>query len=541
MIDDGSHAFLFVNADRRGQAGQLILNIMRNRFTQLVIWIVYIIVCTLPVKGQQLLSHGKTVYVEANDKFSLRRDYQHWFNYMKDSLIVYTERGEKVWKYERLDSSLETYEYNKTNDCWERASLTILPVPWEENEQVDSCYIIKGEKEIFFLHVPRGIGAPSNWGNTTGASWLGSYTTKEDSQGNLIEINPKNALFKMNYNSSGQIIRYEYISSNLKQTFSIINYTYSEDGKILLVEGQSAPTSAGAYVDGPLSISIKETNKYDKDGNLISTEHYEWSNDILAINRCSRLEITYGNNNNREMVYMYGWSPAAGRWTLDSYAVYYPNSVVADVVPNNNISVNNNGEGSFNLEVNLPSDLKSGTLTLSFPEGFSLTNVGLANEYEVLFTALADNSWFVEIKPKSTNRMELRTGSETTQQLHIEYKVNEDQAKGFYDISVNDIRFETNNGDFIPKPSVIVPVEVDYHAVSNEEIVISKPVVYQSGRTLYVETSCKEQLAVYTMSGQKIYQSTIQPGKTAIETTYFPKGILLLSGNSGWTRKILIR
>jgi len=62
--------------------------------------------------------------------------------------------------------------------------------------------------------------------------------------------------------------------------------------------------------------------------------------------------------------------------------------------------------------------------------------------------------------------------------------------------------------------------------------------VYESAGNLYIESGVSETFSIYTASGVKIYQSEKTPGATSVSCDRFPKGLLIVKGNSGWVKKV---
>lgn len=507
------------------------------------ILIVFACACLQTLKGQDVLPYGNGLAEneDLNSLMSIRSDRSGWTDLVVDSLILYTEKGEKKWKYERLPSSkLATFVYDAEKKIWVHAALSLSPVPWDEFEQMDKCYIEETDNKGSYIHISKGI-APVGSGTVWWHTGDEQFTTKKDAQGNLIEIDLKyGGKYVMKYNPSGQIIYLER-TSNSGRVLNIANYAYSDKGKLISVDIKSAPSKDGQYIDGPLINSFKETNKYDEEGKLVSIEHFEWDGEGQLNDYCRRLEIAYADGGSRSVVYVYGWSILAGRWTLDNYAAYYPNAFMSDVVTDNNNPVDSTREGSFDLEINIPNDLENGSMILTFPEGFSLENVEAGSKYEVTITADEDHSWLIEFKPQSLKAMELKSGNETAELFRIVYKTTENMAKGTYDISVNNIGLVTKGGDFIPKPSVIVPVEVDLQAVGNEEITTPTIAVFCDGKTLIIDSPVTETVDIYSITGTKIYHVVKPAGKITIQTAVLSGKMIIVKGGSNWAKKVLTK
>jgi hypothetical protein len=62
--------------------------------------------------------------------------------------------------------------------------------------------------------------------------------------------------------------------------------------------------------------------------------------------------------------------------------------------------------------------------------------------------------------------------------------------------------------------------------------------VYASGGTVYINSPVSEQIDVYSMGGALLHRRTKPAGSITIEN--LPKGVLIISGSSGWVRKMAL-
>jgi hypothetical protein len=56
---------------------------------------------------------------------------------------------------------------------------------------------------------------------------------------------------------------------------------------------------------------------------------------------------------------------------------------------------------------------------------------------------------------------------------------------------------------------------------------------------LYVSSPESEQITIYSLSGSLIYQSRKAAGEASFDIGSLPKGVLIVRGSSGWTRKVI--
>jgi hypothetical protein len=75
---------------------------------------------------------------------------------------------------------------------------------------------------------------------------------------------------------------------------------------------------------------------------------------------------------------------------------------------------------------------------------------------------------------------------------------------------------------------------------STERIGGGEPFAYLNGDNLYVRTVCAEQIDVYSLlNGAKVYGGAVPAGTTTLSAGRLPKGVLVVKGSSGWTRKVV--
>lgn len=226
--------------------------------------------------------------------------------------------------------------------------------------------------------------------------------------------------------------------------------------------------------------------------------------------------------------------------------IYYPDEKnIPNIEIDNNNPIGNNNQGSFNININISANsVQKVSLSVLLPEGFTLnevnTNLGVyfAELFELTITKQENNSWLIEIKPKSQKSRAL-SADKAAEILHIGYVIDEKIKNGTYNISVNSILFETKDGGFIPEPAITVPADVNRGSVGNEQVNNSEIVVYMENQNLYIQTNQMETVSVYTISGIKLYEATVQPGTNTINAGDFPQGALIVKSSLGWVRRVI--
>ena len=204
-----------------------------------------------------------------------------------------------------------------------------------------------------------------------------------------------------------------------------------------------------------------------------------------------------------------------------SMIFYYSDGIYKpDVEVDNNTLVGNNNQGSFDLEVNIPTDsISNGSITITFPEGFTLDEkntsliLDFADFFDLIITKQDNNSWLFEIKPKTLRNTMLRA-DEVKKMFQVAFTVDEKLQRGTYNISVNSILFETKGGNYIPEPAITVPAQLNRWGVSNVKVESNS--IWASGGNLYIRTDKPCMLSVFTISGQLFRQQTIGIGETLL-------------------------
>jgi len=318
----------------------------------------------------------------------------------------------------------------------------------------------------------------------------------------------------------------------------------------------STPTVVHAYIikytekNNPVSVDYYFYNS------LYRTRQYEYNEN----DQCTRISISEYNEDKKTMElnriesikFDEKGRPIEGHdlWLKSGQSTQYIRFYYSDGanIPNieidNNNPIGNDNKGSFDLDINIPVDsISNGSIIITFPEGFTLddknTNLTLdfAGNYTLTITKQENNSWLLEIKPKTLKSASLRA-DELKKMLQVAYTVDEKLQRGTYNISVNSILFETKGGNYIPEPAIIVQAAVNRWGVGNELTVLLSPTVYVNAQTLYIQTENAEQIAIYSITGNKLYETAIHVGLNAINAAHIPQGLYIVKGSSGWAKKV---
>ena len=370
---------------------------------------------------------------------------------------------------------------------------------WPFNNYV--AYIIDGDKVLFGY--PIGVGY--NWGTWHTYSYDGTspINAQYDNKGNLILFEYDGFNYQIKYNNDNNPVSIERVLEN-GDVFHRASYEYDSNGKNTLFESYT-------YYDGKQYVSgFKAIMAYDEQGNRTLFEKYDADYDNNSWILDVKEEWGYRYDSNGNIVYRsspYGFATYKyddgnrvaiysydNNQVLTGYTIYYPSSLAPAIEAENTTPVGDSNEGSFDLDINIPADsINNGSLVITLPEGFTLdeANTSLtldfAGDFSLKITKQDDNSWLLEITPKSTRSASLRANEAKTL-LNVAYKVNARTERGAYDIVVNSILFESKGGNYYPEPAITIPTEVSRWGVSNELTGASSPKAYIAGNTDWKST-----------------------------------------------------
>jgi hypothetical protein len=198
--------------------------------------------------------------------------------------------------------------------------------------------------------------------------------------------------------------------------------------------------------------------------------------------------------------------------------------------------------GQLTLRPNIPSDETiDGSFRISLPLGLNLDREStkltddLAGRYERIITPLANNTWQLEIRIRTAPR----NGENTTMREIVHIAWNEDRdllppVAATYEIKFTNLAI-TLDDQLIQRDRITVPVTAG--ATATESLEALK--VWSHAGLLHVHTPQAEQIEIYALSGQLAYTTRKDAGPAVIHLTTLPRGILIVRGDGGRTRKII--
>ena len=475
---------------------------MKKNFTKLVS-LAAASLCVLSVVGQErvpAIGMGETIVAVERDDVRLRAEGEtiYWW---PDSVITYDYIGEPTAK-SLYDKEQQTRTYSYLQDgSW------VHDEPHSSNGygflEPGLRYSTGDDGEFWY-------GVTTLWW-TGGPAYDNQWTsnTVYDNNGNLtlLEVTLAASLspvvinkYRGYYNNNNNPVLVEYYWYD--ELYQYSQYEYNENGLLTQVKRFNLNED-----NNLLELNQLETVKFDEKGRPIE------GHDL--------------------------WLKSGERSTYHRF--YYSDGTnTPTIAPENNTTVGDSNKGSFDLDINIPADsINNGSMVITLPEGFTLDRVNtrltldFSGKFALKITKQDDNSWLLEITPRSTRSTSLRADDAKTL-LNVAYSVDPSTKLGTYDIVVNSILFESKGGAYYPEPAITIPANVTRGGVSNDLIGTAAPKAYIANNTLYIQSAQSEQITVYTLTGTKLYEST---GATTIDASAFPQGILIVKGNN-WTVKV---
>ena len=337
------------------------------------------------------------------------------------------------------------------------------------------------------------------------------------------------------YDGKGNLTLLENPSPEYPENSTIFHLSYNDNNN---------PVSIEYYLGNTLF--AKHQYEYDEDGYCILYKVFSYSeeNNLLEMRGFETLKF---DAKRRPIQGSSLWFAPFSESSKYYFYYYSDGTNMSDVEIENNVPVSDENQGSFDLNIKIPTDsISNGSIIISFPNGFILDekNTSLTLDFSNLFiltvTKQENNSWLFEITPKALRGASLRSDA-ITKMLQVAYTVDEKLQRGTYSISVNSIIFETKGGHYIAETAITVPSVVERWGVGNEPMNTLAPVVYTNNQTVYIQAANAERITIYSIMGQRLYEIDIQSGLNVINVANFSKGLLIIHGSSGWTKKLIAK
>jgi hypothetical protein len=472
---------------------------------------------------------------------------------MPDSMITYAATGEKSsktlftynadgritqeeisnWENSRWVNALKrVYEYDSPpKDKTTVGSIT--EYTWESGRWVKNSERTIPAAIDGIIYDSNSISWPSPV-KYVGGSWFGFYgdwvdifryrvVSVNDSKGNPVSVefhvyeiaHPDNSYmayrYVISYNDRSQPVSVRGYNSDLFLWCSV-DYRYDSAGNTVFFE------ELRVFSNG----DIESHEKYTSANGVITVEQESYRDNAPA-------RIVSKTDSDGNIYLKQYFTSAGGKMYMTHYDIYYPNSRTPSVDTGGNNPVGDTNKGGFDVNITVPADfVASGSFVIKFPGGFILdeTNTRLSADFDgfaLVITKQEDNSWLLELKPKGTRSVALRSEDVALVLAHIAYTVDGAVKRGTYDVTVHSIQFETPGGDAIVEPALTVPVQLNRWGVGNEAF--TAPAIWSYGNSLHVRTPQPAALKVYTLSGALFRRQTLPAGETSIS---LPQGTYIV-------------
>jgi hypothetical protein len=196
--------------------------------------------------------------------------------------------------------------------------------------------------------------------------------------------------------------------------------------------------------------------------------------------------------------------------------------------------------GSFEVSLGVPTDGQfTASFTVQLPAGFDLNQGNTAlveellNNYQLVITPKGNGNWLFEIEPKMQRSSSAGLYREV---VHVAYTVDKSVTDGQYELKINNLNLQLNDGTVIREDEITIAVTFD-SVVGNA--IIEAANVFCSNGILSVNTPTAEQIDVYSLNGALIYQAQKGVGKATFNLNHLSKGVLIVKGSTGWMRKVV--
>jgi hypothetical protein len=466
-----------------------------------------------------------------------------------DSAVIFTAAGEKsskqVYTYDAAGKRT-TKAFNWENNRW-------VPADSYSKISLPSSAISYDKSGISWPHPTTSGGV---WFGFTGngvIEWAYNPVPTHDAKGNLTRVkfyayakaDPNIAYYlaysyTFSYNGNGQPVLIEGYKRTEpysrddppgdEQTdlFQKMTYEWDSNGNITFYENSELDENTGRWV-----ITETCTPGY---GGGISETYNPWSGE-----REKTVMKTDGRGNPAVYQY-YTWT--AGKWYMTHYAVFYPNDLVPAMEPGNNNPVDGTDKGGFDIHITVPEDsIAAGSFAVRLPDGFSLDkdNSTLTADFDGFVLEIIkqeDNSWLFTFRPKDTRSAALLSGEAVKTLAHVAYTVDGEVKRGTYDITVHSIQFETPGGESIVEPAITVPARLNRWGVGSEAVDASPSQAWSHNGLIHVHSGRPQQVAVYSLSGAKLYGGAVQAGTAALSGLRLPKGLYIIILADGESLKV---
>jgi Flp pilus assembly protein protease CpaA len=223
--------------------------------------------------------------------------------------------------------------------------------------------------------------------------------------------------------------------------------------------------------------------------------------------------------------------------------VYIEQDAAQQIIADPKPPVDNQGLIEIALEIPVNEEFNI-TFSVSLPLGFVLNQQAtsltsdLLSRYQLSITPDGRGGWLFTVTPK----MSVRSGSDAVYRkvVDIVYEIPTVVQPGDYEVKLQDVDLTTAGGTTVHQDEIAVPVTVA-EATGNGFAAAAQLSVWYAAGQLTVDSQSAEQITIYTPVGIAVYRSQKTSGQAVFHTGSLPSGVLIVTGSSGWTRKIVQR
>jgi len=431
------------------------------------------------------------------------------------------------------------------NDC--SSSLTDITVNWTTPLSIDNSVFYGVNLSNIALKVPAGTqctyAAAPVWKdfNIIGASF--SITPSAGSGGSISPSNVQmlacgsNITFTATPNSGKQIDQW-VLNGSVVQTGGT-TYTISnvQADATLQVTFKDIPTvyftiTATAGSGGSISPSGEVIVNQGANQTFTFTPNINYEIDEVKIDSVA--------NSTAKTNGFYTFSNVISNHTLSVTFIQNQQSVV----PEETQPIGEDGKGTIGLSLSIPSGATLiGSFEIRFPEGMTLDeqltvlSLELSVNFYLSFSYKGNNTWLIEIK---SNVSRSYTVSEYKKIMDIAYKVNDGVQKGTYKAEIMNLDFLLDNNTPIKEDllTVTINVEQDVKITSIPDIHNKSFSVYFINNTFRIESSEKELITIYSVTGVPLYSTMKDAGLIEIPVASIPGSVFIIKGSISGAIKI---
>ena len=311
--------------------------------------------------------------------------------------------------------------------------------------------------------------------------------------------------------------------------------------KVLLEAAATIAVSSVSLNKTTLSLNVKETDQLTAAvlPNNATNKDVSWSSSNTSVATVSATGLVTAKQAGSATIT--ATTEDGNKKATCAVTVTDPIPVPDEINADENEPVGATGQGAISLSLNIPTNAPfSGDFTLTLPEGFSLNpdltslSIELREDYILTITPLKNNKWMLNIDSKG-----LRSSNNSSYQkiADLIYDVDEQVRKGTYPVVISDLEFSFG-ASTLSKDVIEISVTVDRPDTGIQDMKLTN--LYYLDGNLYLDTSAKELVSIYSVSGTLLHQFEKQTGKAIYSLGSMLPRILIVGGDSGWNKKVVV-